>query len=55
MQHQRCQHGCVYVQTRRVPEAFGQYSQAHDVSLGDGPLHGQELNLMSLVDVFQFG
>ncbi|KAJ7405074.1 hypothetical protein BTVI_70350 [Pitangus sulphuratus] len=38
----------------RIQEVFGQYSQAHDVTLGDGPVQGQELDLI-FVGPFQLG
>lgn len=38
----------------RVPEAFGQYSWARGVILGDGLVQGQELDSMSLEGFFQF-
>ncbi|KAJ7410505.1 hypothetical protein WISP_107936 [Willisornis vidua] len=37
----------------RVQEPFGQCSQAPDLTLGDGPVQGQELDSMILVDTFQ--
>lgn len=37
-----------------VQEIFGQCSQAQYLTLGDGAVHGQELNAMILVGSFQF-
>ncbi|KAF4803151.1 hypothetical protein TURU_017691 [Turdus rufiventris] len=38
----------------RVQEVFGQRSWVHGVTLGDGPVQCQELDLMSLLTLFQF-
>ncbi|KAJ7414365.1 rna-directed dna polymerase from mobile element jockey-like [Pitangus sulphuratus] len=35
-------------------EAFGRYSRAQDVNLGDGPVQGQELDFMILTEYEQY-
>lgn len=41
------------VKPDKVQKVFGQYSQAYGVTFGDGPLQGQALDRMILMDPFQ--
>lgn len=44
---------CHSTKPDRVRDAFGQHTWARGVTLGDGPVQGQELDLMVLVSSFQ--